>query len=31
MPLQKTFFAESFAMVVDQFGIPWMILSQQPV
>ncbi len=30
MPLQKTFFAESFAMVVDQFGIPWMILSQQP-
>jgi PhnB protein len=29
MPLQKTFFAESFAMVVDQFGIPWMILSQQ--
>jgi PhnB protein len=31
MPLQKTFFAEGFAMVVDQFGIPWMILSQQPV
>jgi PhnB protein len=31
MPLQKTFFAESFAMVVDQFGIPWMILSQQSV
>jgi PhnB protein len=31
MPLQKTFFAESFAMLVDQFGIPWMILCQQPV
>jgi PhnB protein len=28
MPLQKTFFAESFAMIVDQFGIPWMILCQ---
>src|ERR1700674_391001 len=31
MPLQKTFFAESFSMLVDQFGIPWMILCQQPV
>ena len=31
MPLQKTFFAESFAMLVDQFGIPWMILCEQPV
>jgi PhnB protein len=25
MPLQKTFFAERFGMLVDQFGIPWMI------
>jgi PhnB protein len=25
MPLQKTFWAAAFGMVVDQFGIPWMI------
>ena len=25
MPLAKTFWAERFGMVVDQFGIPWMI------
>lgn len=25
MPLQKTFFAERFGMLVDQFGIPWMV------
>jgi PhnB protein len=25
MPLQKTFWAASFGMLVDQFGIPWMI------
>lgn len=25
MPFQKTFWAERFGMVVDQFGIPWMI------
>jgi PhnB protein len=25
MPLQQTFFAERFGMLVDQFGIPWMI------
>jgi PhnB protein len=25
MPLQKTFWAEQFAMVVDRFGTPWMI------
>jgi PhnB protein len=25
MPIQKTFFAERFGMVVDRFGIPWMI------
>lgn len=29
MPLQKTFFAASFAMLVDQFGIPWMIICEQ--
>jgi len=25
MPLQETFWAASFGMLVDQFGIPWMI------
>jgi PhnB protein len=25
MPLEKTFWAELFGMVVDRFGIPWMI------
>lgn len=25
MPLQKTFWAEQFAIVVDRFGTPWMI------
>jgi PhnB protein len=26
MPLAKTFFASSFGMVTDRFGIPWMII-----
>lgn len=25
MPLQQTFWAERFGMLVDRFGIPWMI------
>lgn len=25
MPLQKTFWAVRFGMLVDRFGIPWMI------
>jgi PhnB protein len=25
MPLLKTFFAESFGMLVDRFGTPWMV------
>jgi PhnB protein len=25
MPIQKTFWAARFGMLVDQFGIPWMI------
>jgi PhnB protein len=25
MPLEKTFWAERFGMVVDRFGIPWVI------
>jgi PhnB protein len=25
MPIQETFFATRFGMLVDQFGVPWMI------
>ena len=25
MPIQKTFWAERFGMLVDQFGTPWMV------
>lgn len=25
MPFQKTFWAEGFGMLVDKFGVPWMI------
>jgi PhnB protein len=25
MPIQETFWAEQFGMVVDRFGIPWMV------
>src|SRR5258708_18432478 len=28
MPLEKTFFAESFGMVVDQFGTPWIVVCE---
>lgn len=30
MPIQKTFWAAKFGMLVDQFGIPWMINCDQP-
>lgn len=30
MPLQKTFWALSFAMLTDRFGTPWMINCQAP-
>jgi PhnB protein len=30
MPLQETFWAKSFAMFVDQYGIPWMINCEKP-
>jgi len=29
MPLEKTFWAERFGMVTDQFGTPWMINCEQ--
>jgi PhnB protein len=28
MPLAKTFFASSFGMLNDRFGVPWMVLVQ---
>ena len=30
MPLAPTFFATSFGMVTDKFGIPWMIIAERP-
>jgi len=29
MPFQQTFWAYCFGMLVDQFGIPWMINCEQ--
>ena len=29
MPLTKTFFASSFGMVADRFGVPWMVIAEQ--
>jgi PhnB protein len=29
MPIQKTFWADRFGMLVDQFGTPWMINCEQ--
>jgi PhnB protein len=31
MPIQKTFWAARFGMLVDQFGTPWMVNCEQPV
>lgn len=30
MPLQQTFWALRFGMVIDQFGIPWMVNCSDP-
>jgi PhnB protein len=30
MPIQKTFWAACFGMLVDQFGTPWMVNCEQP-
>lgn len=30
MPLQETFWAARFGMLVDQFGIPWQINCEEP-
>jgi hypothetical protein len=29
MPLQPTFWAKGFGMLIDRFGIPWIINSEQ--
>ena len=30
MPIQETFWATHFGILVDQFGIPWMINCEKP-
>ena len=30
MPLAKTFFASSFGMVADRFGVSWMVITPTP-
>lgn len=30
MPLEETFWAKRFGMVIDQFGIPWMVNCSNP-
>jgi PhnB protein len=30
MPMQQTFWADRFGMVVDRFGTPWMVNCRQP-
>jgi len=30
LPLQQTFWSPRFGMLVDQFGIPWMVNCEQP-
>ena len=31
MPLGKTFFATAFGMVIDRFGVSWMVINQKPM
>jgi PhnB protein len=30
MPLDRTFFAQKFGMLADKFGIPWMVICENP-
>jgi PhnB protein len=30
MPIQETFWSPRFGMLIDQFGIPWLINCEQP-
>ena len=31
MPLQETFWAKRFGMLIDQFGTPWMVNCEKPM
>ena len=31
MPIQETFWARRFGMLVDRFGTPWMINCEKPM
>ena len=31
MPVSETFFAKSFGMLTDRFGVPWMIICPKPM
>ena len=31
MPIQETFWAHRFGMLVDQYGIPWMVNCEKPM
>jgi PhnB protein len=31
MPIAETFWARRFGMLVDQFGIPWMVNCEKPM
>jgi PhnB protein len=30
MPLEETFWAPRFGMVVDRFGVPWLVSAEEP-
>jgi PhnB protein len=30
MPIQETFWAQRFGMLIDQFGTPWMVNCERP-
>jgi PhnB protein len=30
MPIEETFWAQRFGMLIDQFGIPWMVNCERP-
>ena len=31
MPMEETFLAQRFGMLVDQFGVPWMVNCEKPM
>lgn len=30
MPMTKTFFSPAFGMAADRFGVPWMVIAEEP-